>query len=121
MVPDGVHESLVEIAIVEEGVWIVVPVIEVSLHRLDRFYHSFQFLIASKNDKGSIRARLCCVRYCTASLKDSVMLGTDLSIKEKALVSFVASFIRQSIQPLTVVRVVHHPACISAQGKRDAS
>ena len=50
----SVLKVILEIAIVEEYVWIVEPTIEMPFDRLDRLYDTIQLLVPSKDHKCSI-------------------------------------------------------------------
>jgi len=47
-------KGYVEVAIIEEDVWIMEPPIEVSLHGLDRLHHSFQLLISCQHNQSCV-------------------------------------------------------------------
>lgn len=82
-------EILVEVAIVEENIGVVPPPVEVSLNRLERFDHTIQLLISSKDDKGGIGAGSLCnfigLNRHTARSKDFIMFFTDFSAKRGRL------------------------------------
>jgi hypothetical protein len=84
VVLDGGPELLVEVAIVQEDVRVMIPAVEVALNRLERLDHTFQLLVPCQNDKGSIGARFLVdtilVNGQTARREDFVMLFANFSV-----------------------------------------
>lgn len=72
-------EGLIEVTIVEEDIRIVIPAVEVALHRLHRLDHTIQFLVSGEDNEGSIGARLAGVGLKTAGNEDLVVLFADFS------------------------------------------
>lgn len=58
VIRNNLFERRIEIAIVQEDVWIMEPSIEVSLYRLDRLYDTIQLFIPCKYNEYGIRAWL---------------------------------------------------------------
>lgn len=80
---DLVFEGRVEIAIVQEDVWVVEPSVEVSLNRLERLNHTFEFLITGEDDESGVGARLVGLkgRVLTTCDEDLVVLFADFPVK----------------------------------------
>jgi hypothetical protein len=54
VVLDGILEGLVEVAIVEEDVGVVVPAVEVALDGLDGLNDTIQLLVPGQDDEGTV-------------------------------------------------------------------
>ncbi len=74
VISDHLLESLVELAIVEEDVGVVVPPIEVALNRLEGLQNTVQLLVSGQDDKGGIGAGLRVVGFLAACQEDLVVL-----------------------------------------------
>ena len=89
VVLDRCLELLVEVAIVEEHIGVVPPPVEMSLNGLERFDHTIQLLISSKDDEGGIGAGSLCnflgLNRHTARSKDFIMFFADFSVKRARL------------------------------------
>lgn len=55
---DSVLERLVEVAIIQEYIRVVIPPVEVTLDRLDRLDDTVQLLISGQYDKGAVGSGL---------------------------------------------------------------
>lgn len=77
VVLDGVLECLVEVAIVQEDVGVVVPPVEVALDRLDGLNDTVQLLISGQDDESAVGTRLASVGLEAAFDKDLVILFAD--------------------------------------------
>lgn len=77
MVHNRLFEGGVEVTIVKKDVWVMEPLVEVSLHRLDRLDYTFQLLVPSQYNKGSIRSGLFDLGYLTASHEDLIVPLAD--------------------------------------------
>lgn len=79
---DLIFEGRVEVAVVQEDVWVVEPSVEVSLHRLERLQDTFEFLVTGEDDEGGVGARLVGLegRVLTACDKDLVVLFADFPV-----------------------------------------
>lgn len=84
MVANCLFEMVVELAVVEEYVRVMVPSVEVTFHRLQRLNHTVQFLVSGQNNEGSIGARLAGIRFQTAGDKHLVVLFANFSTEEIA-------------------------------------
>lgn len=82
---DGVLECLVEVAIVQEHVRIMIPAVEVALDRLDGLDDSIKLLVSRQNNKSTIRTRLGGVGLETAFDEDFVVLFADFPAREGSL------------------------------------
>lgn len=73
---DLIFEGGVEVAVVQEDVWVVEPSVEVSLDRLQRLQHTFELLVTGENDESGIGAWLIGLegRVLTACNEDLVVL-----------------------------------------------
>lgn len=80
---NGVLECLVEVAIVQEDVWVMVPSVEVALDGLDGLNNTFEFLVSGQDDKGAVGAGLGGVRLETALDEDLVILLADFSVRRR--------------------------------------
>ena len=80
VVLDGVLEGVVEVAIVQEDVRVVIPAVEVALDGLDGLDDTVQLLVSGENDKGAIDAGLAGVGLEAASDEDLVVLFADSSV-----------------------------------------
>lgn len=81
VVLNGVLERLVEVAIVQKDVWVVVPAIEVALDGLERLDNAIQFLVPGQDDEDAVGARLGSVGLETALDEDLVILLADFSVR----------------------------------------
>lgn len=77
VVPDRVHEGLVEVYVVQEDVRVMIPAVEVALDRLHRLDHAVEFLVPREDDEGGVRTRLAGVGLQAARDEDLVMLFAD--------------------------------------------
>lgn len=77
VVADGIAKVLVEVAIVEEDIGVVVPVVEVALDRLERLDDAVELRVAGEHDEGGIGARLAGVGLGAARNEHLVVLFTD--------------------------------------------
>jgi len=80
---DLVFEGRVEVAIVQEDVWVVEPSIEVSLNRLERLQHTFEFLVTGEDDESGVGARLVDLEgwVLTACDEDLVVFFADFPVE----------------------------------------
>jgi len=69
VVLDDVLEGLVELAIVEEDVRVVVPPVKVALDGFDGLDDTFELLVAGQDDKGGVGTGLGCVGHEAAGHK----------------------------------------------------
>ena len=81
MVGNDILESLIELAIVQEHVGVVVPPVEVALDGLDGLDDTVQLLVPGENDKGAIRSRFRRVGFQAPRHEHLVMLLADFSAK----------------------------------------
>lgn len=82
VVLDGGHEVLVEVAIVQKNVRVVIPAVEVPFNRLERLNDTIQLLVSCENDEGSVGLGALeglGVDGHTARGEDLVMLFADFS------------------------------------------
>ena len=77
---DSVLECLVEVAIIQEDVWVVVPPVEVALDGLDGLNDAFQFLISGQDDEGAVGAGPGGVGLETALDEDLVIFLADFPV-----------------------------------------
>ena len=77
VVLDGVLEGVVEVAIVQEDVGVVVPAVEVALNGLDGLDDAVQLLVSREDDEGAIDAGLAGVGLEAAGDEDLVVLFAD--------------------------------------------
>ena len=82
VVLDRLLESIVEVAIVEENIRVVVPAVEVTLDRLHRLDNTIQLLVSCEDDKGGVGAGLAGVRFETSRHKHLVVLFADFPVRE---------------------------------------
>lgn len=80
VVADGVLEGLVEVSIVEEDIWIMIPSVEVSFNRLHRLDNTLQLLVSSKDDECAVHSLSRRVGLETSSDKYFVVLFADFSV-----------------------------------------
>lgn len=83
VVLDGVLECLVEVAIVQEDIGVMVPAVEVALDRLDGLNYTIKLLVSCQNNKRTIGTRLAGVGFETAFDEDFVVLFADFSAWEE--------------------------------------
>lgn len=76
---DGVLECLVEVAIVQENVGIMVPTVEMALDRLDGLDDSIKLLVPRQNNKSTIGTRFGGVGLETAFDEDFIVLFANFS------------------------------------------
>lgn len=81
VVLDRVHKGLVEVAIVEEDVGVVVPPVEVALDRLHGLDNTIQLLVSREHDKGGIGAGLAGIWLEASGNEHLVVLFTDFSVE----------------------------------------
>lgn len=79
VVLDDILEGLIEVAVIQEDVWVVVPAVEVTLDGLDGLNDTVQFLIPGEDDEGAIDPGLGCVWLEAALDEDLVVLFADFS------------------------------------------
>lgn len=79
VVCDDIFEGLVELAIVQEHIWIMEPPVEMSFYTLDALHNALQFFVACEYDEGSVCAwLLLCHFWVEAAVhKNLVMLLVD--------------------------------------------
>ena len=80
---DLIFKGGVEVAVVQEDVWVVEPSVEVSLDRLEGLQHTFEFLVTGEDDESGVGARLVGLegRVLTACDEDLVVLFTDFPVE----------------------------------------
>lgn len=83
VVLDSIFEGIVEVAIVQEYIGIVIPAVEVSLNRLHGFNNTIQLLVPREDDEGSVCPRAVCFDGKTTGSENLVMLLTDLPVSWK--------------------------------------
>lgn len=90
----GGLELLVEVAIVQKNIWIMVPTVEVPFNRLERLDNAIQLLISCEDDKSGVGTRGLCdfggINGHAASREDLVMFFADFPVKPSAAVSIGA-------------------------------
>lgn len=128
IVLDGIFEGLVEVAIVEEDIWVVVPAVEVTLNGLDRLNDTFQLLVSGEDNEGAVGSGLGGIGLETAFDKNLVVLFADFSGRRSALAGVQVLAIRTRsfclfvwAGVLTGWRGAHPRASISCPASRDAS
>lgn len=80
VVSNGFLEVVVEVAVVEEDVGVVVPSVEVAFDRLDRLDNTVNLLVSGKDNEGSIGTGLGRIGLGTAFDEDLVVLFADFSV-----------------------------------------
>lgn len=90
VVANHLLEGRVEIAIVQEDVWVMEPSVEMSLDRLERLKNTLELLVACEDDKSGIGARLVHLEcwVLTARDKDLVMFLADFPTSTALAESF---------------------------------
>jgi hypothetical protein len=80
---DLIFEGGVEVAVVEEDVWVVEPSVEVSLNGFERLQHTFEFLVTGEDDESGVGAWLVSFdgRVLTACDEDLVVLFADFPVE----------------------------------------
>lgn len=84
VVLDSSLEIIVEIAIVQEHVGVVIPAVEMTLNGLQRLNHTIQLLISRENDKSGVGAGFLIdvgANGHAASGEDLVMLLADFAVE----------------------------------------
>lgn len=76
-----VFKGLVEVAIIEEDVWVVVPSVEVTLDGLDGLDDTIQLFVSGENDEGAVGSGLRGVGLEAAFHKDLVVFLTNFSAR----------------------------------------
>lgn len=76
---------VVELAIVEEDVGVVVPAVEVTLDRLDGLDDAVELFIPGENDKGGIGSRLAGVGLEASGDEDLVVLLAYFAVAKATL------------------------------------
>lgn len=77
---DGILEGLIEVAVVEEDVGVVVPAIEVALDGLDGLDDTVQLLVPGQDDESSVGPGLGRVGFQAALDEDLVVFLADFSV-----------------------------------------
>lgn len=85
VVLDSVLECLVEVAIVQEDVGVMVPAVEVALDRLDGLDDTIKLLVSCQNNKGTVGTGLAGVGLETTFDKDFIVLFADFSGRDKRM------------------------------------
>lgn len=80
VVLDGILEGLVEVAIVQEDVWVVIPAVEVALDRLDRLDYTIKLLVPGQDDENAVGARLGGIGLEAAFDEDLVVFLADFPV-----------------------------------------
>jgi hypothetical protein len=83
---DFIFEGRVEVAVVQEDVWVVEPSIEVSLNRFERLEHTFEFLVTGEDDESGVGAWLVSLddRVLTACDEDLVVLFANFPVEHRS-------------------------------------
>lgn len=79
VVLDRLLERLVEVAIVEENIGVVVPTVEVALDRLHGLNNTLQLLVSGENDEGGIGTGLAGIWLEATCDEDFVVLFANFS------------------------------------------
>lgn len=79
VVANRLLEGLVEVAVVEEDVGVVVPAVEVALEGANGLDDTIELLVSGENDKGSVGAGLLVVGHLAAGEEDLVVLFANLA------------------------------------------
>lgn len=85
VVLDGVLEGVVEVAIVQEDVGVVIPAVEVALDGLDGLDDTVQLLVSGEDDEGAIDAGLAGVGLEAAGDEDLVVFFADSPVEQKVV------------------------------------
>lgn len=85
VVLDSILECLVEVAIVQEDVGVMVPAVEVALDRLDGLNDTIKLLVSCQNNEGAIGTRLAGVGLETTFDEDLIVLFADFSVRERRM------------------------------------
>lgn len=83
MILHGLHEGIVEVAVVEEDVWVVIPSIEVALEGAHGLDDTIEFLVAREDDDGGVGAGAGGVDGETACREDFIVSFADSSGERK--------------------------------------
>ena len=102
VVLDGVLEGLVEVAVVEEDVGVVVPAIEVALDGLDGLDNTIQLLVPGQDDKGAVGPGLGGVGFQAALDEDLVVLLTDFPVGGERVRSAASSATGKKVREMDV-------------------
>lgn len=80
---DLVFEGRVEVAVVQEDVWVVEPSVEMSLDRLERLNDTLEFLVAGEDNESGVGSRLVGleIRVLTTCDEDLVVFLADFPAK----------------------------------------
>lgn len=81
VVADSLLEGLIELAVVEEDVGVVVPAVEVALYGADGLEDTLELLVSGENDKGGVGSGLFVVGLLAAGKEDLVVLFADFSVE----------------------------------------
>ena len=82
---DGFFEGGIEVSVIKEDIWIVIPAIEMSLDRLYRFNDAVQFLVAGQYYERRICPGCWRINLLAAGHKDFVVLFTYFSLGRSVL------------------------------------
>lgn len=85
MVADSFLEGLVELAVVEEDVGVVVPAVEVALDGANGLQDALELLVSGQDDKGGIGPGLGGVGGLAACEEDFVVFFADFSAMALAI------------------------------------
>lgn len=85
VVLDSVLECLVEVAIVQEDVGVMVPAVEVALDRLNGLDDTIKLLVSCQNNKGTVGTGLAGVGLETTFDKDFIVLFADFSGRDEEM------------------------------------
>ena len=85
VVHDGLLEVVVEVAIVQEDVWVMIPPVEVALNGLDGLEDTVKLLVSGQHNEGCVRLWFRAIWDCTAGHKDLVVLLADFPSRSLVL------------------------------------
>lgn len=85
IVLDRLLECRVELRIVKEDIWVMVPSVEMSLDGLDGLDDTIQLLISCQHHKRRIRSRFRGIRLQASRHKDLVVVFTNFPTRENPL------------------------------------
>ena len=81
VVSDDLLEVIVEVAVVEKDVGVVIPAVEVALDRLDGLDDAIQLLVSGEDDERGIGAGRAGIRVEATSHEDLVVLFADFAVR----------------------------------------
>lgn len=93
VVLDSVLEGVVEVAIVQKDVGVVVPAVEVALDGLDGLDDTVQLLVSREDDEGAIGAGLAGVGLKAAGDEDLVVFFADFPVGGGKRNKFVSALV----------------------------